>query len=158
MQAILRKRVSNSKGVTLVELLAVLVILGIIALIAVPAIAGVIDDSKESSIKSTAINTINAVELYSVTNDLSDNAISDLAHSEIEGEYVKDRDGFEWVASDNTTNTAFPTFGVNSDDEITITGTGEIDGVTVTFEKATINDINESDSTTVDGTSTGDGN
>ena len=134
MQAILRKRVNNTKGVTLVELLAVLVILGIIALIAVPAIAGVIDDSKENSIKSTAINTINAVELYMVTN--SEDDPNKVSHSDIEGEYVKDRDGFNWTET--------PSFSL-VDGEVAISGEGSIDGTSVEFNNDTINDINTMD-------------
>ncbi len=134
MQATLRKRVNNTKGVTLVELLAVLVILGIIALIAVPAIAGVIDDSKENSIKSTAINTINAVELYMITNNVGDP--SEVSHSDVEGEYVNDRDGFNWDVT--------PTFSTKGG-EVSISGTGNIDGTTVRFDNYTINDINNLD-------------
>nr|WP_289038754.1 prepilin-type N-terminal cleavage/methylation domain-containing protein [uncultured Allobacillus sp.] len=143
MQAILRKRVSNSKGVTLVELLAVLVILGIIALIAVPAIAGVIEDSKESSIKSTAINIINAAELYETTK-------GELPKYEnIEGEYIKERKGINW-------GTTGPTFK-KVDNEITISGTATIDdNVSVKFNDATVNMINESEDGDV-GTSTDDG-
>jgi len=41
------KRTLDTKGVTLVELLAVLVILGIVALIAVPSVVGSIEKAKE---------------------------------------------------------------------------------------------------------------
>ncbi|MFB9974246.1 prepilin-type N-terminal cleavage/methylation domain-containing protein [Allobacillus sp. SKP2-8] len=142
MQAILRKRVSNSKGVTLLELLAVLVILGIIALIAVPAIAGVIEDSKESSIKSTAINMINAAELYAVTND-----VTEVTYDNIKNDYVKERDGITWKTT--------PKFDL-SGDEIKFSGKATIDGVSVTFTNATVNMINESDGRTV--SATGGGN
>ncbi|MFC0014195.1 MULTISPECIES: type II secretion system protein [Allobacillus] len=141
MQAILRKRIGNSKGVTLVELLAVLVILGIIALIAVPAIAGVIEDSKESSIKSTAINMINAAELYAVTND-----VTEVTYDNIKNDYVKERDGITWKTT--------PKFDL-SGDEIKFSGKATIDDdVTVNFNDATVNDINESEGGDV-GTSAG---
>ncbi|MBR7554443.1 type II secretion system protein [Allobacillus sp. GCM10007491] len=141
MQAILRKRVSNSKGVTLLELLAVLVILGIIALIAVPAIAGVIDDSRANSVKASAINMINAAELYATTNTVD---ISEVEYGDIKDKYVKDRSGFTWSSQDS--DKPFVDTGTG----IAISGIGEIENVSVNFTEATINDINDnSDNVTV---------
>lgn len=45
----MKKWFKNSKGLTLVELLAVIVILGVIAAIAIPALGGTIQNSKEKA-------------------------------------------------------------------------------------------------------------
>ena len=42
----MRERLTNQKGLTLIELLAVIVILGIIAAIAIPSIGNIIQNSK----------------------------------------------------------------------------------------------------------------
>ncbi|GEL78145.1 prepilin-type N-terminal cleavage/methylation domain-containing protein [Tenuibacillus multivorans] len=133
--------IKKEKGVTLVELLAVIIILGIIALIAVPAIAGVIEDSKVDSIKSSAINYINAGELYSVTNDISNDSI-DLKTLFDDG-YVDDKDTAIWNNFGDSSGR--PQVEIDTDGNITITATGSMDGITVQFEGASISDINEGD-------------
>ncbi|TQE92518.1 prepilin-type N-terminal cleavage/methylation domain-containing protein [Ureibacillus terrenus] len=60
----LKKRLKNEKGLTLVELLAVVVILGIVAAIAIPAIGNMLENSRYNAAKSDAINIINAANLY----------------------------------------------------------------------------------------------
>lgn len=60
----------NTKGFTLVELLAVIVILAIIALIATPIILGVIDDARKGAAKSAALGYIDAVEKQIAIDDL----------------------------------------------------------------------------------------
>ncbi|MGM8216314.1 type II secretion system protein [Bacillaceae bacterium W0354] len=127
-------RVKNDKGVTLVELLAVLVILAIIALIAVPAITGVINDSRVNSIKSSAINTINAAELYMTTKDVD--SPSSITYDKLD-KYIND-EGVTWESS--------PTFGGVAGN-ITITGTAKIKDTEhkLTFTKATITLINKTD-------------
>lgn len=57
----------NSKGFTLVELLAVIVILAIIALITTPVILNVIEDSRLNSAKDKAWGTIDAVRVAYAT-------------------------------------------------------------------------------------------
>ena len=52
----------NTKGFTLVELLAVIVILAIIALIATPIILGVIEDARKGAAKSSALGYADALE------------------------------------------------------------------------------------------------
>lgn len=60
----MKKRMKNEKGLTLIELLAVIVILAIIAAIAIPAIGNIIANSKYNAVKSDALNTLNAAQLY----------------------------------------------------------------------------------------------
>lgn len=64
MFELLKKRIKNEKGLSLVELLAVIVILGIVAAIAVPAIGNIIENSRYNAAKSDAINVLNAANLY----------------------------------------------------------------------------------------------
>lgn len=61
---ILKKRLKEQRGFTLVELLAVIVILGIIAAIAVPSIGNLIEKSKIDGVKADAISLLNAARLY----------------------------------------------------------------------------------------------
>jgi len=61
---LLKKRLKNEKGLTLIELLAVIVILAIVAAIAIPAIGNMLENSRYNAAKSDAINIINAANLY----------------------------------------------------------------------------------------------
>ena len=60
----------NKKGFTLMEWLAVVVVLAIIALIAVPIILNVIEKSKQSSAVDSAYGYLNAIEKYTVLNQV----------------------------------------------------------------------------------------
>lgn len=62
----------NKKGFTLIELLAVIVVLAIIALIATPIILGVIEDARKSSVESSALGYIDAVEKHYAINMLDE--------------------------------------------------------------------------------------
>ncbi|WP_411954909.1 competence type IV pilus major pilin ComGC [Alkalibacillus sp. S2W] len=128
----LKRILKNQKGITLVELLAVIVILGIIALIAVPAIANVIEDSRYDSVKSTAINVIEAGELYATTNDVDSVSLSDL---EADG-YI-DLSGYGYGNDDEVVVSAS-----NSTIDATIDNEGD---VSVSFNNATVQDINSTD-------------
>ncbi|GEK29792.1 hypothetical protein KZO01_01010 [Kurthia zopfii] len=63
MKTIIRQKVRNEKGMTLIELLAVIVILAIIALIAIPAISNIISNSKSKAILSDAAIIIKAAKI-----------------------------------------------------------------------------------------------
>ncbi|RPF50561.1 prepilin-type N-terminal cleavage/methylation domain-containing protein [Aquisalibacillus elongatus] len=130
------KKVQNllkkQKGVTLIELLAVIIILGIIALIAVPAIAGIISDSKADSIKSSAINYINAAEMYEVTEGIDSDGVT---LEELRDEdYVDDNEGVAWSDGAKV---------ILDSGEYKIDGSGQIDRVQVVLGNATIKDIND---------------
>lgn len=120
-----RQLLKKEKGVTLVELLAVIIILGIIALIAVPAIAGVIEDSKYNSLKSSAINAIEAAELYKVTNDELPTDLGDL------DDYY-DSKGVTWSTA--------PTFS-ETGNVIRISGTISDGDVEIELSSASVNNI-----------------
>lgn len=63
MRQILKNKLKEQKGLTLIELLAVIVILGIIAAIAVPSILGLIDNTKKDAHVANAQQMINAAKM-----------------------------------------------------------------------------------------------
>lgn len=63
----------NTKGFTLVELLAVIVILAIVALVTTPAILNVINNARRSGAEDKSWGTIDAVKLAYVQSQTIDN-------------------------------------------------------------------------------------
>ncbi|MED4890366.1 MULTISPECIES: prepilin-type N-terminal cleavage/methylation domain-containing protein [Heyndrickxia] len=127
-----RKLLKNQKGFTLIELLAVIVILAIIAAIAIPAINTIIKHSKISAIKSDAVQVINAAKLYVSSNSVPDKGI------------IQKTDIDKYL--DDEVNLSSYTVTVSESDGkmvYKLNGTGEDDGVTVTFTDATIGGIND---------------
>lgn len=68
MFKLLKKRIKNEKGLSLVELLAVIVILGIIAAIAIPAIGNIIANSEAKAEIADATQILNAANIYFTDN------------------------------------------------------------------------------------------
>ncbi|WP_276210358.1 prepilin-type N-terminal cleavage/methylation domain-containing protein [Heyndrickxia coagulans] len=127
-----RKLLKNQKGFTLIELLAVIVILAIIAAIAIPAINTIIKHSKISAIKSDAVQVINAAKLY-----VSSNSVP-------EGGEIKQADIDKYLDDEvNLTKYSVTVSENNGKMVYKLNGTGEDDGVTVTFTDATIGGIND---------------
>ena len=54
----------NSKGFTLVEVLAVIVILGVLAAITVPAVSSVMEQNKQNGFKNLQKSIISAAKIY----------------------------------------------------------------------------------------------
>ena len=126
---LLKKRLGNEKGLTLIELLAVIVILAIVAAIAVPAIGNIIENSRVKAIKADAANIINAAQIYYTDGKTDTFTLAPTAA--------------------NTTATGTNYIQLSSTpSNISVTKAGEIsgslakNGITLTFTAAKIPDIN----------------
>ena len=134
MLNLLKKRLKNEKGLTLVELLAVIVILGIVAAIAIPAIGNLIENSKYNGVKADAINVLNAANIYFTEND--DKKTATLA--DLEAGYLDTAGALKNANTVNITKT---------DGKITLT-TNPITysgSKTIKFNNASIDDITKDD-------------
>ncbi|WP_339214833.1 prepilin-type N-terminal cleavage/methylation domain-containing protein [Solibacillus sp. FSL W8-0372] len=100
---ILKKRIKNEKGLSLVELLAVIVILGIVAAIAIPAIGNIIENSRYNAVKADAINVINAANLYYTDNPGKTTAVT--VPELISGKYLDSSGKIPNVAQSTVTPT-----------------------------------------------------
>jgi type IV pilus assembly protein PilA len=80
MKKFIQNKLKDQKGLTLIELLAVIVILAIIAAIAIPAIGNIIENSRYSAVKSDALNSLSAANIYFAENpEKTEVLISDLS-------------------------------------------------------------------------------
>lgn len=64
MVQMVKQRLKNQRGMTLIELLAVIVILGIIAAIAVPSIGNLIKNTQNKATVAEGIQIIDAAKMY----------------------------------------------------------------------------------------------
>jgi type IV pilus assembly protein PilA len=138
MIKMIRQKLKNQKGLTLIELLAVVVILGIIAAIAVPSIGNLIQKSRVDAVKSDAVQVLQAAKIYVASNGIpAENKIpNDDLKKNVESEHM---DKYTVTVSDE---------GVYQ-----ISGTVTAGKKDVVFTNATISDINKSkDETTITGT------
>ncbi|EOR25499.1 MAG: prepilin-type N-terminal cleavage/methylation domain-containing protein [Niallia nealsonii] len=131
MRQLIKQRIKNEKGLTLIELLAVIVILGIIAAIAIPSISGIIQKSREDAVKSEAITIINAAKNYVAANGLPESGTDTIKEEDLK-EFISDtkfKDKNYTVSVDGTTY-SFTSSAV------------DVGKYKLTFNAATINDIN----------------
>lgn len=144
MFQVLKKRIKNEKGLSLVELLAVIVILGIVAAIAIPAIGNIIENSRYNAVKSDAINVLNAANLYFTEDPTKTSATT--AELKTAG-FLESGGIFE---KQNVTATVAKVSGGNTISAAAVTYSG---AKTATFTGATVNGINKD---TAKGSDTGD--
>lgn len=136
MHQLIKQRIKNEKGLTLIELLAVIVILGIIAAIAIPSIGSIIQKSKEDAVKSDAITVLNAAKNYVAANGIPDTAIES---TELES-YVS---GANLGAYEVSVNNSGTEFFLTTDKAV------EAGKRTMKFTNSTITDINSKNPSTI---------
>lgn len=133
MLNLLKKRLKNEKGLTLVELLAVIVILAIVAMIAIPAIGNIIENSRYNAVKADAINVLNAANLYFTENNgettVTVGTLKEDGFLDSEGK-IPTESTISKAKGGHTLSTSAITYSGNK---------------TVTFTNATIQQINDDD-------------
>lgn len=135
MLNLLKKRLKNEKGLTLVELLAVIVILAIVAAIAIPAIGNIIDNSRYKAAKADAIIILEAANIYFTDNP---------SKSEVKISELKTSGYVENLGTFKDDNNGKVTKNNNNGKELALTGVAKIsDGKTIEFTNATIEKISE---------------
>jgi len=132
MVKILKKRLKDQRGLTLIELLAVIVILGIIAAIAIPSIGNIIAKSEFDASKADAVQIYNAANLY-----LSSEGSA--AHGTYSSSTATDTDLLQYLEiSDDNLETWSVTIAASG---ITVTASSTDTGFGV--EDANLEEINE---------------
>lgn len=129
MVELLKKRIKNEKGLSLVELLAVIVILGIVAAIAVPAIGNIIENSRSKAVISDAVNVMNAANLYFTENSTAESGTVTIAQLK--------SGGFLESEGKLTAATVTKKAGGN-----TITFTAPVKGTSTTYSDITLTRLN----------------
>lgn len=136
------KVLKNQKGLTLIELLAVIVILAIVAAIAIPAIGNIIDNSRYSGVKGDALNALNGANIYFTDNPngiAADIAAGSPGGANITLSEIKAAGYLESLGSLPETATV----SITQPHELSgATSSQTVNGYTVTFTGATIDEIN----------------
>lgn len=145
MRQLIKQRIKNEKGLTLIELLAVIVILGIIAAIAIPSIGSIIQKSKEDAVKADAITVINAAKNYVAANGIANSGTTTVSKDDL---------------ADFVNNVKIPDYDVKTNGtifELTSKAVTPAGKRNLSFTNATINEINDfkvtNTATTIGGTS-----
>ncbi len=106
MFELLKKRIKNEKGLSLVELLAVIVILAIVAAIAIPAIGNIIENSRAKAEISDAIQVLNSANVYFTDNPkatvFTNTAATEGATTSNYADYVEINDANDTFTVNNT--------------------------------------------------------
>jgi type IV pilus assembly protein PilA len=133
MFQMLKKKLKDQRGMTLIELLAVIVILGIISAIAVPSILGLIDNSRKDAVVANAQQMVNSAKLAVAGDDTvrpaaSGTKVINLKYLEAKGylETIKDPDGGNYTASEAATVADAATAAIGSYVQITADSTGKV--------------------------------
>lgn len=134
MRQLIKQRIKNEKGLTLIELLAVIVILGIIAAIAIPSIGSIIQKSKEDAVKADAITVLNAAKNYVAANGIPEG--TEKIDQTSLSTYVSGVDLGNYEVTVDTSGTDF---------KLTTTSNVKAGKINIKFTNATISDINESE-------------
>lgn len=119
----------NTKGFTLVELLAVIVILGIVALVTTPAILNVVNNARRSGAEDKAWGTIDAVRLAYVQSQSLDYADEVLDNQTIDFS----QSGTKSIGGRNITVSG--EMPVGGKVYVDVTNTGKITAVNLKFVK-----------------------
>jgi type IV pilus assembly protein PilA len=141
MKQLLKKRLKNQRGLTLVELLAVVVILGIISSIAVPSIGKIIEETRVKAVKADAIQVLNAAKLYVASGNSIPSTGVGIGTGDTDNE-LKD-----FVEDINTLSAFTVTY---ENDKFLITAASASGYPNVTITKATVSEINKSTSDTTE--------
>lgn len=148
MFKLMKKRIKNEKGLTLIELLAVIVILAIVAAIAVPAIGNIINNSEIKATKADALNILNAANIYITDNPTVNTITYDATPASGATKFNPDnfKDSIQSLGSfENVDFTINKTGG-----KVTISTTDKFDagGKKIQFNQASIEDIDADDADT----------
>lgn len=84
MISAMKKRISNNKGLTLIELIIVIAIIGILAVIGITQFSGMTSDARIKADTSTAAEVASAAKMYEAETGEKTNDISDLVPKYIE--------------------------------------------------------------------------
>lgn len=142
MKKFIQNKLKEQKGLTLIELLAVIVILAIIAAIAIPAIGNIIENSKYSAVKSDALNTIAAANMY-----FAENSSATLVSTEtLDNGYLDNIGTIPTVDAEKDSITSLTNYVEKTaagDLKITTTDIKFSGDKTVVFDGATVKAIND---------------
>ncbi|WP_097678048.1 prepilin-type N-terminal cleavage/methylation domain-containing protein [Andreesenia angusta] len=122
----MKKRISNNKGLTLIELIIVIAIIGILAVIGVTQFGGMTESARKEADKAVLAEVENAAKLYIATEEDA------LASGEVSSDHALVKDGYlesapeiQAEANGGPDNTVTITV---TDNDVTAAATGVVEG------------------------------
>lgn len=97
----------KNEGFTLIELLATIIIIGIMALITTPIVINIVNDVKRNSLKVGSYSILRAIELYTIKNHVTNEALDFNDKTKIDYKGKSPEDGSILVDSDGNVALAF---------------------------------------------------